>query len=619
MCGICGFISKSGTIDLLKAMNATMVHRGPNDNGEEILEIKNGYGLGLGHRRLSILDLSENGHQPMHSADGRVSLVFNGEIYNHMDIRKELKTNYPFTSTCDTQTIIAAYMEWGISCVEKFEGMFAIALYDRECNKLFLIRDRMGKKPLYYWVTGDGIYWGSGLSVLCQIPQFDKSINKKCMPQYLNNLYISGKNSIFENVYKVQPGEILTFCDGKIESEKYWDIAKVYGENKGLFKGNYNDALAEFGSRLEEAVKKRLVADVPVGAFLSGGYDSSLISAIANSLSSKRLKTYSIGFSEEKYDESKYAKKVAKFLETDHTSYIISENEMIELVQSIPIYYDEPFADSSQVPSMLVAKLAKRDVEVVLSGDGGDELFGGYDYYYNLACAQRLDIISAMIYKGTKPLGLENKLPFKVRTLVNNRDKRTKTQFGREYYESIIDELLLESGTTKYVFEEKYPEKRWNLKRMLLDQETYLPNDILCKVDRATMKYSLEARCPLLDYNIVEFSYRLPESYKCNGKVGKRILKDLAYEYIPSELLERPKAGFSVPLEKWLKGPLKEQLMYYASSSFMQKHELFNATAVNQFIGDFFNMKDLGKNSGKNYSKIIWAFFIFSQWYEQYM
>lgn len=625
MCGICGFVSRKRiTIDELKKMNETMYHRGPDDHGEEIYTASEGYSVGFAQRRLSILDLSELGHQPMHSANRQVSVVYNGEIYNFNEIKKEL-SDYPFCSSCDTEVILAAYLRWGISCVEKFNGMFAIAIYDRETQEIYLVRDRIGKKPLYYWIQEDELFFASELKPIMESPGFQKRINTEVLERYLFHQYINAPDSIFENVYKLEPGAVLRFQNGNIRTWKYWDIKEVHRGQKAKAVTDYQRAKQELKELLNRSVRMRMIADVPLGTFLSGGYDSSLVTAIAQAQSETPVKTFSIGFYEEKFNEAKYAKEVAAFLGTQHTECYIDEQEMFKLIDSIPQYYDEPFADSSQIPSMLVAKLAKKDVTVVLSGDGGDEFFCGYNIYDRVQQAQRLDGLGAAVYglcnlPGLRNAGLLDKLPFKVRTVAENRDSETKTQIISGGSLRLVRKMVAREGQPVcYPIERQYGEKNWQERRMLLDMDTYLPGDILCKVDRATMKYSLEARCPILDKDVMEYSYRLPHEFKDSNKTKKRILKDIAYDYIPKELLDRPKVGFGVPLDKWLRGALREQITDSINRDFLIRQGIFQADYVCDMVKRYIEQGDAGPGTGANYSKIVWPYFVFQQWYAVYM
>lgn len=625
MCGICGFISKKSiTLDQLKEMNDTMYHRGPNDSGEEIFATMGGYYVGLAQRRLSILDLSMMGHQPMHSQNERLVITYNGEIYNFLELREQLK-DYPFKSHCDTEVILAAYLKWGISCIDKFQGMFAIGLYDKETNDFYLVRDRIGKKPLYYWQDGENIVFASELKPIMAYPGFEKNIRKDVVKRYMFQQCVNEPYSIFENVYKVEPGQIVKFHQGKLDKWKYWDIATVHQKLCTQKVGTYEEAKEELKEILKESVKKRMIADVPLGTFLSGGYDSSLVTAMAQEASDARIKTYSIGFQEERYNEAKYAKEVARHLGTDHTELYIDEKAMFDMVESIPKYYDEPFADSSQIPSMLVSELASKDVTVVLSGDGGDEFFCGYNIYDNVKQAQALDVLGNLTYGVCqfypfKKINLMEKLPFRVQVVAGNHEKETKTQIGGSSYIRAIDKMISGEGLPfKFPIETKYKEANWQERRMLLDEETYLPGDILCKVDRASMKYSIESRCPILDVNVMEYSYRLPHEYKYANGIKKRILKDITYDYIPKALLDRPKVGFGVPLDKWMRGPLKEQLIDMCEVDYLKRQGIFEAEYVNHFMHEYLKTGDKGPASGANFSKTAWSFFAFQQWYRTYM
>ena len=624
MCGICGFVSKQNiTMEQLKKMNDTMYHRGPDDSGEEIFQMKDGYQIGMAQRRLSIMDLSPLGHQPMHSCDKRVSVVFNGEIYNFLELRKEL-TDYPFQSSCDTEVIIAAYLKWGIECIHRFNGMFAICLYDRETDDVYLVRDRIGKKPLYYEIEGGNLIFASEIKPLMAREGFSRKIRTEVLSRFLFQQYINAPDSIFENVYKLEPGSILKYHYGEIKTWKYWDIKEVYHKMQENPVLDYEQAKEELKVLLKKAVSSRMIADVPLGAFLSGGYDSSLMTAIAQEHSTEPVKTFSIGFNEDRYNEASYAKRVADYLGTKHTELYIDEKEMFDLVESIPEYYDEPFADSSQIPTMLVSKLARQNVTVALSGDGGDEFFCGYNIYENVRQAQMLDLLGGMTHgvcalPGLKQMRMEEKLPFRVRVIAGNRNKETKTQFGAGNYVVRAGKMVLGEGIPcHYPTESTYQVSDWQILRMLLDMDTYLPGDILCKVDRASMKYSLEARCPILDKDVMEYSFRMSHKLKYDKGNKKRILKDIAYDYIPKELLDRPKVGFGVPLDKWLRGPLKEQLMDMCNRDYLRRQGIFDADFVADMIEDYMRTGDGGPATGANYSKLSWSFFTFQQWYRAY-
>lgn len=619
MCGICGFISqKTVKTEQLKKMNDSMIHRGPNDAGECKLSFSEQLEIGLAQRRLSIHDLSERGHQPFFSNDGRIVIVFNGEIYNYAELKREC-SEYKFISDCDTEVVIAAYEKWGIEFVRHFNGMFAIALYDRSKAQLILSRDRIGKKPLYYYMMDGDFVFGSTLKPIMEYPFFKKELNRQAIPQYLYNRYITGKDTIFQHVFRVQPGETVIYDGREVSSEFYWKLLDSYNRCSSRAFQSFEESKKRLREELIRSVTMRLDADVPVGCFLSGGYDSSLVTAIAQSVSSKPLKTYSIGFHVKEYDEAPFAIEIAKHLGTDHTTQYVSDEEMLDLVSSIPDYYDEPFADSSQIPSMLVAQIAKQEVTVALTGDGGDELFCGYSMYDKLATAQRLEPVARILRHVIPEKSLlYTKLPFPVKSVLSNADRAYQTQFGRSFYERTIEAITGMTGEVRYD-ERIIPVEDWQIKRMLLDSITYLPDNNLCKVDRATMRYSLEARNPLLDVNVAETAFSIPHKYKFHRGEKKYILKQIAYEYIPKEMLDRPKKGFAVPIVQWLQGPLKEDLLAVTSEEYLRNQNIFNPEYTNRFVKDFLNNGDQGSFSGHNPSWIVWPLYMFQKWHQRYM
>lgn len=614
MCGICGFITKKNIrINDLERMNATLAHRGPDDNGEEIYELKDNWRVGFGHRRLSIIDLSENGHQPMHTLDGRISVIFNGEIYNFKDLKREL-LNYPFKTHCDTEVLLAAYLTWGIDFVNMINGMFAIAILDRADDTVYLIRDRIGKKPLFYYVNeSKDVVFGSELKALMEYPYFKKEVNKSMVGRFLSRRYITAPDTMFMNTYKLEPGAILRIQNGNTEKIKYWDVEKKYNELKNIPIMNYEQAKEGLKEVLTASISSRLMADVPVGAFISGGYDSSVVCAIAQTQIRKPLNTFCIGFEEADYDEAIYAKKIAEHIGSNHEELYITEKDVLELVDSIPQYYDEPFADPSLIPTMLVSQLAKKKVSVVLSGDGGDELFGGYDIYTILQRVQKM-------VEGKCDITEMDHSSIEYRVMTEDVRKENRTQTGILGYINCINQLLLkEVNNYYYEYESKYKTERYDVTRMLLDTETRLPDYILVKVDRASMKYALECRCPLLDKNVVEYTYRLPQKFKNDNGNTKKILKDIAYDFIPKELLDRNKRGFAPPIDRWLRGPLRQQLIDYTNRDFIIEQGIFKPDEVKKLIDSYLISGDQGRWSGKNYSKIVWPYFTFQQWYCEYM
>lgn len=614
MCGICGFVTKNEVnIDCLRKMNQTMIHRGPDDHGEELYSIGCDWTVGFGHRRLSIMDLSEKGHQPMHSYDKRISVVYNGEIYNFDALKQEL-SDYPFVTRCDTEVILAAYLKWGIEFVKRLNGMFAIALLDRENDALFLWRDRIGKKPLFYYSDYESNFvFASELKALISYPGIQREVNEEVVGRYLNKRYTTAPDTMYKNIYKLEAGTMLSFRAGIISKKKYWDVAEKYNELKKRPIMDYEQAKMELKKELSDAVASRLIADVPVGAFISGGYDSSLMCAVAQRQMDMPLKTFCIGFENAECNEAPYARQVAEYIGTEHEELYMTNKDAFDMVDSIPEYYDEPSADPSLFPTMFVSQLAKKKVSVVLSGDGGDELFGGYNIYTYLQQAQK-------IRESGGDISALKQGSIVYRILTEDVRKENKTQAGVLNYITHINQMLLQPTDNFYFeYESKYQEKRYDVTRMLLDTETNLVDYMLVKIDRASMRYSLECRCPFLDKNIVEYSYRLPPEFKDDNGNQKRILKDIAYEYIPQELLDRPKQGFAPPIDQWLRGPLKSQLLDYVDSSFLRNQNIFHVSRTQRIIKEYLDNGDAGAWSGKNLSKIIWPYFILQQWYCRYM
>ena len=625
MCGICGFISTKRIAEQeLKAMNNSMSHRGPDDAGILQWKAKNGHNVGFGHRRLSVIDLSIAGHQPMSCVDQKgntiLTVMLNGEIYNYIRLKNELY-DFDFKTNTDTEVILASYLKWGDEFLEHLQGMFAIALYDHRTDRLILARDRIGKKPLYYYSNNDEIIFASELKAIMAYPGFERKIDRSVLPGYLYYGCIRGEKSIFVHTFKLRPGCFIEFLEGKSRIIQYWSSVQKY-HTGGKVTGSYEEIKENTDSLIHEAIKDRLVADVPVGAFLSGGIDSSLVTAIAQQQKSEPLKTFSIGFFEKEKDEAPFAKAVASYLGTNHTELYVGEEELFNMLEDLPQFYDEPFSDSSQIPSMLVAKLAREQVTVVLTGDGGDEFFCGYPRYIHAHQAQLLEPL-AKILRGPggcwQNHGFYKRLPFRVRTILQNSDPRCQTQIGGENYIELANILVKQKRQElKHLIEQDYAVRDWMTRNMLLDINYCLPDDYLTKVDRATMKYSLEARCPLLDVRLMEYALRIPTSVKYKNATLKFLLKEIAYEYIPRELLDRPKRGFEVPMEKWLKGPLKKKLLECTSKEFLEKQDLFDADEVAELIKYYLNNNDKGRLSGKNFTNIVWAFFVFQMWYQYY-
>ncbi len=614
MCGICGYVGrKLIQSEQLAKMNDTMYHRGPDDHGIWERQ-KEEYGVGFAQRRLSILDLSEMGHQPMTSEDGSVVITYNGEIYNYIQLRNELKgEGYQFKSNCDTEVIIAAYQEWGCECFGKFNGMFAIAIYDEKKESIILARDRMGKKPLYYYKKGTDFVFGSELKPIMKYPRFCKEIRYDLIGHYMCNKYIVAPETIFRDTYKMEPGTYLIYHKGETQVLRYWDLIGIWSHtDKGVT--DLASARQQLKQLLRDSVSKRLIADVPVGTFLSGGIDSTLITAVAQEVSDTPVDSFTIGFFDEERNEAPYAAEIAKHIGTNHHELYMKEEEILAMIHQLPVYYDEPFSDSSQLPSMLVSKMAAEHVKVALSGDGGDELFCGYKMYDWTWVAQHFDFFGAIENRMPWNRKILPNLPMELRAFIQNREQAVKSQL---YVDVMIEEaekiLFSEVTNVKYSHEGRIQTKNLQEKRMLLDMVTYLPDEILAKMDRASMKYSLEVRCPLLDYRIPEWSFRVSHNLKYHNFDKKYLLKELTYDYVPKNLLDRPKKGFGVPLRKWLRTVLKPEILRFSEPEKLRRQGIFQSEAIKNLI-----LKQEQSNKIV-YSSLLWSFYVFQMWYNEYI
>lgn len=617
MCGICGYINKKLIpTEVLVEMNDTMYHRGPDDSGNWELQ-KEAYAIGFAQRRLSILDLSELGHQPMLSKDENVVITYNGEIYNFLILRKELEDKgYSFKSNCDTEVILASYQEWGTDCFSRFNGMFAIALFDKNKDQVILARDRMGKKPLYYYKNGDNFVFASELKPIMKYPEFYKDIDEEAIGIFLCNKCIMAPKTIFKNTYKLEPGKYLIYdCKNSeiIKTEYYWNLIDIFNNTeKSIF--SLDEAKNELKDLLRDSVEKRLIADVPVGTFLSGGIDSTIISAVAQEVKGSPVDSFTIGFNDEERNEAPYAKEIAKHIGTKHHELYISDEEILKQLQGIATYYDEPFSDSSQIPCMLVSRVAKENVTVALSGDGGDEMCCGYSMYDYNRLVQNLDWMAEVEYHMPWNKPLTKALPPYGRAFINNRDKAYKTQlFADMFIEEAQKILKSPVRGAKSELERLIETKNHQEKRMILDMMDYLPSDILAKMDRAAMKYSLEVRCPLLDYRIPEWSFKVDHSLKYHGKEKKYLLKQLTYDYVPKELLDRPKKGFGVPLRKWVRTVLKPEIDRVSEKTLIERQGIFDYEGLCR-------LKEVQAKSDKTlYAHMIWGFYVFQMWYNEYI
>ncbi len=568
MCGIAGFCNFHGSVKMqeenLEKMKQRMLHRGPDAGGSYISEDGK---VALGHRRLSIVDLSEAGLQPMKSHSGRYVMVYNGEIYNYKKLSQKLleekKVGW-FRGTSDSEVILEAFEAYGVEeTIAQCKGMFAIALYDTKEQKLYLLRDRIGEKPLYYGFMGDTFVFASDVACIAALDGFQNPIHKDVLGIYFIHGYIPAPYSIYENIYKLEPGCILEIKSpfNKCDISTYWSIkeAAQHGQEH-LFKGAYEEAVDELERLLKASIQDQMMADVPVGAFLSAGIDSSTVVALMQSLYPDKVKTFTIGMQDEKYNEAIYAKEIAEHLGTEHTELYITEEDAKGVIPKIPFIFGEPFADSSQIPTYLVSKMTREYVTVSLSGDGGDELFCGYNSYMSI---DRLwDRIKQVPY-GIRKLAselvlhspLSNKEIYRVKgTLLGAKGPSDLYRLSMER-EPLIKDITLSKKEIPYKYTEYEPGflKETNHNIMLMDMLMYHPDDILVKVDRTAMAVSLETRVPMLDKDVVEFAWTLPVEFERQNGVGKRILRDVLYRYVPKEMMERPKKGFSIPIQKWLK------------------------------------------------------------------
>ncbi|HBO73927.1 MAG TPA: asparagine synthase (glutamine-hydrolyzing) [Marinilabiliales bacterium] len=610
MCGIAGFYSKkhSITADELKEMTRMLSHRGPDAEG---FYFQNH--VGLGHRRLSIIDLSEQANQPMTSHSGDSVIVFNGEIYNFKEIAHELGI-HPKTSS-DTEIILEAFEKWGPEFVHKLNGMFALAIYKKSDDSLYLFRDRLGIKPLFYLSLDNQFAFASELKSLTKLDIFKshKAINQEAVETFLQLGYIPAPETIYQQVFKFPQGHYGIFNSGLLELVSYWNVAEQVKPEPFT---DFHEAKEQLRELVFSSVKYRLISDVPYGTFLSGGIDSSLVTAVAQQISAQPLKTFSIGFAESKFDESVYARQVSEHLQTDHHSFKLTEKEAMGMVPELARYYDEPYADSSAIPTMLVSKMAREYVTMTLSGDGGDELFHGYGMY---PWAERLNnpLIKNSRHLTKVLLNLGNP---KLQRAAKLFDFASETPFkshvfSQEQYffsQKEARHLLLQKTQQKILVDE-HPRTSRELTpaegQSLFDLMYYLPDDLLVKVDRATMRYSLEDRVPLLDYRIVSFALNLHPHLKTHQGGQKFLLKELLYDYVPRELFNRPKWGFSIPLNKWLKGELSYLIDQYLSEKVLNEAGFVDPQQVNELISRY-------RNTNKEFLyNRIWVLICLHQWY----
>jgi asparagine synthase (glutamine-hydrolysing) len=609
MCGISGFIDfqRISNEIILQSMTEALSHRGPEDGGYSIFQINNAI-VGLGHRRLAIIDISPSGHQPM--TFKHLNIVFNGEIYNYKEIRSELiHFGYSFSTESDTEVILKAFDKWGEEALAKFIGMFAFVIYNTKNETVSLFRDRVGVKPLFYYFNNGLFLFASELKSFHKHPSFKKNIDLNNLAHFLNRGYFPTPLSVFEHTFKLLPGHYLVFNINKrsISLKKYWDIFDYYNAPK--LKLNSFEAINELERLLISSCEFRMVSDVPVGVFLSGGFDSSLITAILQKNSIEKLNTFTIGFNEAGFDESKNAKSIAKFIGTNHNEYFCTQQDALDIFPQLPYIYDEPFGDFSGIPTTLVSRFAKTIVKVVNTGDGAEEVFAGYSIYLNdykinsnilkigkgilfplniavsLLPRKELPFYASYLKKLNNIVGIGQKQSFSYKHFLLNQKINSKHSYFDDF------NLLNEKNT-------------YSSQLLAIDFKTRLLDDFLVKVDRATMSSGLEAREPLLDHRIVEFMAQIPSEMKCKGGITKHLLKEVAYRYVPRELLDRPKMGFSIPIDSWLRSNLREYTEYYLSESRIKQEGLFSPKAVRKLKEKFLD-KSISYEESRNFKLIL--------------
>ncbi len=625
MCGISGFVdfNKQTTEQQLHKMNRTLAHRGPDGEGYAMYHT-NEASIGFGHRRLSIIDLTETGSQPQQYL--QYHITYNGEVYNHAEIKKELELlGHQFTSHSDTEVIIHAFAEWGQTCLHKFIGMFAFTIYDDKAQKIFACRDRAGVKPYNYYWHNNLFLFASEFKAIAAHPQFNKQINTDALGIYMQYGYIPAPHSIYQHTYKLKPGHFLEIdiASKKLTTTQYWNVYDAY--NKPVINISLEDAVDETEKLLLNAFQYRMVSDVPVGVFLSGGYDSALVTTLLQKTNTEKIKTFTIGMPDAGLNEAPAAKAIANYLGTDHTEHYCTANEALAIVPTLPFFYDEPFADSSAIPTMLVSKVAKQQVTVALSADAGDEVFAGYNRYdYVVKYGPTLKAIPGFLRHtmaaalGVLPNinGKKNKFAKVQHLLKGNSDSHIVTSLSKHFTDKQIGNLCkanIKQLHTAFDSTELVKPYASTLEHiMAVDYQTYLPDDILQKVDRAGMAFSLEGREPFLDHRIVEWAAQLPMNYKYKNGSKKFILKEILHKHIPKVMMDRPKTGFGIPIAAWLSNELKHYIDEYLNDDFLHKQNLFNLAPVQHLKKQFFaGQHDLAEK--------LWFLLMFQMWYKQWM
>lgn len=630
MCGIAGFCDfhKNTTASVLHKMTDALTHRGPNDSGYELIDNPNA-AIGLGQRRLSIIDLSSNGKQPMHFQN--LSIIFNGEIYNYQEIKDELLLEgYHFNSTSDTEVILKGYNRWGIDVVNRFIGMFVFVIYDSDKQEIIICRDRAGVKPLYYYKNDALILFASELKSLHQHPSFYKEIDVNSLSLFLQYSYIPAPHTIFKNTFKLKPAHYLKLDlqTQKITETRYWDVCDYY--NKPTLNISDEEAIDEVERLLKSSYEYRMVADVPVGLFLSGGYDSTSVAAILQKNRGEKLKTFTIGYKETGYNEAPEAKKIASYLGTDHHEWIVGAKEAEDVFHKLPEIYDEPFADNSVVPTALVSKLASRYVKVSLSADGGDEVFAGYNKFnQSIRYTESVPAFMQSLFGNVMSYINPENIPYfnrqynfatrykKMQHIWQQKSPTAAMKYISQYITEDEANTFIkhkyEGYKTNFESEEKLYGGVNTLNKLLaIDYQTFLVDNNLVKVDRATMSVGLEGREPMLDHRIIEFVSQLPAHLKIRNQTNKYILKQIVHKYVPQQLMDRHKMPFIAPLTVWFKDELKEKIQYYLSEEKLNESGLFNNCAVIKLSKDYLEGKKI------TYQK-VWNILVFQLWYERWM
>ncbi len=633
MCGLIGIVDYTNTTskEVVINMNNTLAHRGPDSSGIELTNFEEVI-VALGHRRLSIIDLSDNGSQPMSYLN--YTIVLNGEIYNYAEIKIELeKLGHTFKSNSDTEVVLHAFAEWSTKSVEKFNGMFAYVIFDKQLNTITAVRDRAGVKPLFYYWDENILLFASELKAFSEHPKFIKKVNNDAVADYFKYNYVSTPNCIFENAHKLNPASILQFniATRNLIVTKYWSVYDSY--NKPKLDISFSEALNKTEEVLQKAFNYRMVADVPVGAFLSGGYDSTSVVALLQKNSNQKINTFTIGVGDAKLNEAPFAKKIAKHLQTNHQELYCTEADVLELIQKLPETFDEPFSDASAIPTMLVSKFARKFVTVALSADAGDEVFAGYNRYdYAAKYLPLLNKVPKPIRKfmyltgskinpfflpGFKNNFIKQNRYNKILNLLNSTESKTLIDLLTvEHNESDLQRLLvkpskkLASSFNHPLINSLYYDDIAQMQAV--DYETYLTDDIMHKVDRSTMSVALEGREPFLDHNVIEWAAQLPTSFKYKKGIKKYILKELVHKYVPKELMERPKMGFAIPIPFYLKTKLKDLLNSTLSYSNITKNQILNFQYVEDLKNSFFNGNDLVASK-------LWQIFIFQLWCDKWL